>query len=378
LQRYLDANKDQTAGMAQGVSNKIEDSASSGTAGVTKAKSEFDSAATSGGAADASGVINQLKADPTKVNAQDYSSMVNATYGGPKTLAEIKGYGDAAGQVKIAETMANSWGDAGGRKTLLTEAFARPQYAKGMVGLDQALLSGDQAAVAKGQADSAKYGKLSSILGEAESKATETAKAKQQGYTDRALALTGARDEAIGGIKSALEGKLKTAQDARNWEYDKLGMLGNGMEQDGLNAWARQQGLDPSRFGTLNPLESGNLQKYVTKGANLQMADVTTSDDLARLQALQSLGGAGADFVTQSTQPIASPYSFNAEAYKRDLAAKTPPVQTVETKADGSKQEVNAQNNAATKAAVQAAEAEKIRQYQAEKARAKLLQMMRR
>jgi len=161
LQNYISANQGQAGKMAETVTGKIGETAQGAIQGKealsTNVRSDVDK-----GTVKDQGVIAGLEKDPTKVSKEAYQSQKNASYGGPTDLSSYNEYAQVQKNIgQLGQQLANTESE-GGRRALLKDTYARPDYGYGMQALDSYIInaspeSQQQIAATKGQ-----YGGLAS------------------------------------------------------------------------------------------------------------------------------------------------------------------------------------------------------------------------
>lgn len=156
LNQYVEANKDQGAGLGNAVAQGVQKSANTGLTSLSGAQNEFNTAEKAAGVnpndyttEKVYGVVQNALTNPSSVqqsdiaNANDVKTKATNLAAGsdtaPKALTDLSSYQTAAGQLTDAQNNATLTGTEAGRGQLLKQQFARPDYSAGQNNLDQLL-----------------------------------------------------------------------------------------------------------------------------------------------------------------------------------------------------------------------------------------------
>lgn len=155
LNKYIEANKDQGAGLGSKVEQNVEKSANQGLSSLSSAQQEFGKAQEQAGVTPninkeyVQSTIEKAQKSPAQVGEEDIKNFTTTaqkaqalekgTDTAPKSLSEVKSYQTAKGQLEGATEKAGLTKTESGREQLLKESFARPDYTKGQSSLDQLL-----------------------------------------------------------------------------------------------------------------------------------------------------------------------------------------------------------------------------------------------
>jgi hypothetical protein len=151
LQSYLDANKDQSAGLGAKVEQGIQSTVNQGRTELDNSNKEFNQKISDAGidrnamsAQALRSIANKAYTSPNALNDSDVgmydtirakTSSFDAT--APKQLNDLSSYQTAKSTLQQAQDKAALTGSEGGRETLLRDQFKRPDYSKGQSSLDQ-------------------------------------------------------------------------------------------------------------------------------------------------------------------------------------------------------------------------------------------------
>lgn len=140
LTSYIDANKDQAAGMAGTVTSNIDKNASeAGQAGQAYASSVNDEVKKN--TVDNTGFVNKVATAPGQVTSDDWAK-ATAGYQGPSNATGTQAYADTNKKIGDVRNSVDTLGTAEGRQQTVKDTFARPEgYTQGENTLDSYLLS---------------------------------------------------------------------------------------------------------------------------------------------------------------------------------------------------------------------------------------------
>jgi hypothetical protein len=155
LMSYVNANKGNDAAMAGGVRSNTEARAQTATQAGNQFQNTANQQIESNTVRD-SGLTQQLRTLPTRtaqapapvISQDQFNKQYNAAYSGPKTAADVQGYGETGQTFKqVAEYGKLAGGDMADRGALLTDAFGKDgkRYNTGERRLDSFILgAGDE------------------------------------------------------------------------------------------------------------------------------------------------------------------------------------------------------------------------------------------
>lgn len=323
LSDYLAANADQTQTMGNQIAGNLTSQFGQVQGDVDKAGTDFGSQVSASYTPSNPGVVSAAAADPTKFasdpnNVAAFQGQLNDKYTGPANMESTPAYASIQKEVQGAVDNANLTGSPGGLSTYLQNSVPKGQtYTPGMNALDTVLLQGNKDANQK-ITDAAKpFANLTGYLSNAVANgnaAIPGAQQEAQKASDAARAAFTGPGGVIPTFKDSLNQNLTSAQGQAKSFNDRLAdikaRLNNGqpltMEESGL--------VDPKgTLQTLNPYgqSTGVFQNIQAEGlpgfapgyfsnyykdapgpvAPPSMANVATSDDYSKSQALNALMG---------------------------------------------------------------------------------------
>jgi hypothetical protein len=328
---YLDANRTQADTLAGKIAGNIRTQGDQVRGQITQAGENFNQGADAKTVRLDQGLVDQARSNPTEFvkdqgNVQRFGTMRDASYGGPRDLTDY-GYSDLQRGAQNAVQKGSLVDTDAGREQLLAEVSRHPSA--GGNSLNNLLLSGQPTALKTLQDAKTGVSDLSSYLDQVNSQAQE--RAKQAGAT------TDATRQAIqnqfkgeGGAIPSLYGEV----DARTGQLQKEAAENNRAKDlltqgnvAGLSD-AQLQALGASR-GELNSFEE-KLSRLKELGKNFDVSgylktqapeaqitrnNAATSDEAARLSALESLFG-GESQIPMGQPPASSDLvDFDKSAY---------------------------------------------------------------
>jgi hypothetical protein len=308
INAYLDANKEQGAGLAGQIGTSLagegkaaQDAAD--TAGSTF-KGQVDASAYIPSASEIQGAV----ANPTEYikdtgNAGKFTNAAGGTYNGPANLEALPEYQEASDKVTKATDRFGKINSEQGQRELLTGMETNPTA--GQTSFDQLILGQNPNAVGTMKAAIDPYAHINDYLsGKATGAKTyvDTAKGNLgQAKTDIGNAI----DPAIGGIKGDVASQLKAKQDALSGLIaDENKALNTGQLTDQA---AADMGITPEQLANLRQYQSilkntyGNsqdLSEYYTQEAqpdSLTTQNAMTLEQEAQYKALVQLSGGQID-----------------------------------------------------------------------------------
>lgn len=325
IQDYVNANKQQTAKLANDVGGMVTDYGTEARSQLAEGQQKFNQAATDNTVNVDQRVFNTAVTDAAQVanNQEDlttFQGMRDAEYKGPQSLETEEYYQPINQAFNTAQTASDNTQTDSGQKTLLSQLQQkqRGKVNQGALAFNSALLQGDLDA--RSILDSAKQSNadLPSLLESA--KAQALAQAKAAGDTTAATKAA-IQDKFSGenGVQSLLQKDIDTRVQAAVQKSNldgqtvmealknnaaltpqQLQLLGMTKEQyDQLKSdigyynstWGKQMFQDLSPFATLQKAET-----QIT-GQNL-----ATADDYAKYQALNQLMGTNNGYLVDPTQ----------------------------------------------------------------------------
>lgn len=232
------------------------------------------------------GGVNSAIADPSKANVQDFQKNLNAEYKGPQGLADNQAaFNQFWSGTGAAKQQAGALNSEQGRFGLLDTYFGRPNYSQGEKSLDNLVASRDQGF---GQ-NAARAGRQANAV---ERQGDQTSKNIQSSAQSAQQATADARAKTRQAIGIDENGQVLRGQGA--------GAIGQGYDQAEANLKQRQADEQAAIQNQVATLKGGaadrnfdyglDVSKYVG-GPELNLANTTSTDQDARLRALNQLAG---------------------------------------------------------------------------------------
>lgn len=356
LNDYLSANSGGSTG--SNFAGKVQGDVNQAQTAQQSAGQKFQEASDRGATRANQSIVNQAISNPTDFiknqnNVSEFQKQFNAEYKGPRSYGDLGGeYQQAAGATQKARNVAQQAGTEGGRFALLDQYFGggRPQggYSQGQKSLDNLLIQND--ATTQGSIQQARQN----------ANAAQQSFQQQQkdlgGYAAGNVASTqAAKDAARGALGVDNSGNAKSLPSGQRFDVNapkgvltkgvtstesgpgRLGganvnfsappalqgqnalpheraRLQNQLEQTQAKAKANYEALfnapnpkDYARTMGLPNIYAPDIKPYLREGINPTLGDVTTSQEQARLRALEQLAG------LQQTEFSGTPGSYNAD-----------------------------------------------------------------
>lgn len=326
LQKYMQASRGDNLG--QNVANQIAQGGQSVKQNLGQSKQQFQQGELQGsiggmvGAQTSGSIQDNLKAAQTQgqqaisqasqgimpTNAQQFQNIVSSQYTGPNSLANLA---QLRAQATAAQNLGQQSQTSAGQANLLNQLYGKSSYNAGQQGLDQLLLG--QARPQLAQARQGLFG-LQKDIGREAGIATGEAQQTAQTQADIQAQLKDQLTQAAQGTRQDIENKVwQNAQaQAAGFAQGAGGQgesLGDFMSGGGAQKYERAGIIDYAR----QPGES--LADYAARrNTNAQdlIANAATPEQVAKLQALSSLGGGAVD-LSQYTNNLTTGNSVNAQ-----------------------------------------------------------------
>lgn len=314
LNKYVSANVGQGARMASDVTKDVGQTAQ----GVREAGTSLQQQALRDieqGTVKDTGVAASLVSDPTKVNREQFQRQYGATYSGPQDVSGYDYYKQGTQGVGRLEQQLKASQSQEGRKSLLEQAYERPQYTAGQRSLDSFILGASEAGkqqlqnlqqqysgVGQEFADISKG--LESQIGQARQTTQQTREATRQAY-DQAVQAQQAELEAD---RAALQ-KMQSGRD-KSFERMVSDLTGDKVSDLAL----RSAGIDRATFDFMRSLgyDPTNL---ITRGEQLKLGDFVEAEQRAKLEALNALNDGTFQTQFESSGALSGPaYRLNRQA----------------------------------------------------------------
>lgn len=241
---------------------------------------------------------------PTQEQQAAFQTLASGQYKGPMGLA---GAEDLATKTMQAQRLGELAGTQSGRQELLRQQFAqRGGYGAKQSALD-ALILGKTAGKELAQARTGLTG-LERELTSEQKAAAEQARGLKEQTAGLSKELLGGIEKEVSGLGRTVSEKQKTLSEQQKSEYDKLTQaLRTGEVEEGDTRTLellKQAGLEEGSF--LGGLSEGDISQYVQRAAAPELKSVINPEQLARMQALQKLGGTVAE---GKLAPVTSAYT---------------------------------------------------------------------
>lgn len=329
LQSYIGANKDNAARMGQKVTGDI----SAVGQGAVQEKQALGSEVTADVAKNTvrdSGLINQLSADPTKVNKQAYTQQSTATYGGPTDLSSYNRYADVQKKVQnLGQKLQATESDAG-RKALLAESYARPDYGQGMQSLDNFILSASPESVQQIQNTRQQYGNVGSewdaLQGQLSGAISQGRETTERTAADTKAAYERAFGQSLGQVTEA----ERIAQETNAARDAKIADLTSKISSGDPNVRAQgyqEAGIDPAVAEYL--LANGvSPARVIQDMGDVGIGNYLSAADRARYEALAALENRG---ITRDLARTGSVTDFGLDT---DFLSKAGTARDIQTRAE--------------------------------------------
>lgn len=313
IQKVIQANQGNQLGSAVG--NNIQQVGNAASDNLKNAQGTFDqqSQANQFNTDQNRQTVSNVLNDPTQFNTQDpnaanyqqgnqFKTLISGQYQGPTDLANS---GQIQSQANNAAQMGQALGSAGGRIGLLQQIVGNPQYQSGEQNLDNLLLgqSKDPSLQAARRQSLTLQGQTNNAIAGAQ--------AQGQQFGSEAKAFGNDVQNQLGQNVSTqntnLQNQATQSQSDRDANYQKtLADLKSGKISQGE---ADQLGLTQGEnvFNTLN-----DPSKFMTESALKASAqNVASSNDYAKMQALQNLSG---QYANQDTKNVFGQYQDPSQA----------------------------------------------------------------
>lgn len=291
IDSYLKANQGSGFGgqLTGKVNDKIDTAKQNQNQAANTVNNQINQNTTSWG--NIQGGVKSAIADPTKANAQDFQKNLNAEYKGPQGLADNQAaFNQFWSGTGAAKQQAGSLNSEQGRFGLLDTYFGRPNYTQGEKSLDNLVASRDQGF---GQ-NAARAGREANAV---ERQGDKTSKNIQSAAQQGQQATSEARSNTRKAIGIDENGQVLRGEGA--------GAIGQGYDQAEANLKQRQGDEQKAIQNQVQNLQGSaanrnydyglDVSKYVG-GPDLNLANTTSTDQSARLKALNDL--AGTDYST--------------------------------------------------------------------------------
>ena len=330
VRRVLGAS--QGARVGQAVTGRLQEAGELARTGLGQARQQFQTEAgqvaqTMGSQAElARGALAGIAggtgavAGPTAEQQAAFQTLASGQYKGPIGLA---GAEDLATKTMQAQRLGELAGTQAGRQELLRQQFAqRGGYGAKQSALD-ALILGKTAGRELAQARTGLTG-LEKELTTEQKAAAEQARGLKEKTAGLGRELLGGIEREVGELGRTVSEKQKALSEQQKSEYDRLTKaLRTGEVEEGDTRTLellKQAGIEEGSF--LGGLSEADISQYVQKATAPELKSVISPEQLARMQALQKLGGTVAE---GKLAPVTSAYT----GAKMEEAGKYDPTKAV-------------------------------------------------
>jgi hypothetical protein len=309
LQSYLDANKDQAAGMGQKVVDNLDSTANTAKSNIDN----FSNGVSSVNKVNQDDLNNNFYNDPTKADKAAYTTLKTG-YTGPNDVSKVNGYSDSIDAWNKASQGLKDASTESGRQQLLKNTYDKPGYTAGQNMLDQTLVQNNADSKSAFENVQNKWSGLSSMLDSATSKAGDTIKSNLTNDAANKSLIAQSEQDA----QNNLVNPIKQRADAYNASMPavqadlKSGVNSNSYSQDALD-----------RLGlTANTnLYGANVNDYYKQDLTQANANsMATDTERSRYVALQNLLDGGGMDITASGKQF-DPYSIDKAGLDSKIAS---------------------------------------------------------
>lgn len=325
IQQYLDANKKQSAKLANNVGAELENVGNQARSTLKDSEGQFNNAVDQNTVRLDQGTFNQAKtaAETLQDNQkQSFKKMRDAAYAGPASFEASDFYQPAAQSINNAVNLSNNSGTVEGQRDLISNVQKNTsplhRVNRGALTFDSALLQADPNAKNILASARDKNIDLSGLLNTA--KAQGLAKA-QQGAATTAATRKAIQDEFAGDnsvqnrLKSSVEQKTKdriAQEDARSNQLaekirqnallsaEDLSYL--GVSAGDYDAYKRRVADFDREWGGGAAGINAGLQDLGSSANRISAQNVASGEDYARYAALNDLMGTSNDFLTDPSK----------------------------------------------------------------------------
>lgn len=304
VQDYLKSNKPQGEKLGEAFTGRLNTSATNeqNTIGqaATQTKSDI---ATNTPAYDAN-LVSEAVATPTSVanDPNKLSSFINqwnASYKGPASFESSANYTPAAQAANEAAQKGQEVATTGGRQQLLKDEFG--VRGSGNQGLDQAILQ-TSSYFPKVQESANTFKSVGDYLQNQSNDISTQAQTAQKAADDAKANTQNAFTGALSGFQTDLSGRTKTAQDQASQAIAKYKTDLQSGDPDTITKDLKESGVDDATAKSIVDYITSLSKNYGIKpdiqsslignpATDITNANVATSDDYQKAQALQKLTG---------------------------------------------------------------------------------------
>lgn len=302
ISKYIDANKPQTAKLAQRVGGFVNQQGVEATNALGGAKGQFDQDVAKNTISFNEGLLGEVKDDPTKVASDaakkaEILKMRDAEYKGPSTLEETDYFQPVMQAVSKAKQTADNTKTVQGRGALLTDVQnqAGNKSSAGAATLDNALLGTSDDAKRTLARSRDRVAGLDPQLQKAQSDAAAAAGQVKAGTDDIRAKTRAGLSQGVDALTSGLTARQADISKAQQASFDSLmADLADGKP-------------DPDNLSTLGLRGGDRLwdvdlkdPKFVSKADAADIGSIANADEYAKYAALAELSGMDPTLLKQS------------------------------------------------------------------------------
>lgn len=312
LQSYLDANKDNASKMSDDLTQKVDSEAQSSQDKLSSIKSpelvtnkSFDD-------------LDKTYYSNNNANKDDYTNFkTNGGYSGPQQIDDVEGWSDAYKSASQASNKLDQSKTEEGRKSLLQDVYARPNYSQGMKNLDNLLLQNDTSSKSKFENLQNKWSGITSLLDSKQKELNDSIQSNVTTALNNKNYIPQAESLAKNNILNPIQNRVNDYNASRS---QKQKDVSNDLSDSVLN----DNTLNLLGLNDGQQLYDLNLNNYVNYNQSLAGIDnMANADERAKWSALAALidDPTMQQQITSGDKAI-NPISFNKEQFDKDLGAK--------------------------------------------------------
>lgn len=314
LQSYLDANKDNASKMSDDLTQKVDSEAQSSQDKLSSIKSpelvtnkSFDD-------------LDKTYYSNNNANKDDYANFKsNGGYSGPQQIDDVEGWSDAYTSASQASNKLDQSKTEEGRKSLLQDVYARPNYSQGMKNLDNLLLQNDTSSKSKFENLQNKWSGITSLLDSKQKELNDSIQSNVTTALNNKNYIPQAESLAKNNILNPIQNRVNDYNASRS---QKQKDVSNDLSDSVLN----DNTLNLLGLNDGQKLYDLNLNNYVTYDQTQAGLDnMASSDERAKWQALMNLINdpvMGQQISAANQSQALNPISFNKDQFLKDYAGK--------------------------------------------------------
>lgn len=310
INQYIGANTDQARDMGTKLTSQVENQAEKATQGINNLNQQ---------------VVKHVDLDPTnylespdQYRPEEYQkAKETGGYEGPSNISEVKGINNTAKQADNASQQVQALGSESGIDSILQNEYKRPDYNRGQLSLDNALVRSDEQNVNDINNLQKKYAGINSLFSDtATNVGNSINEANTQAFQNKEKFLPAeqaAWERLVNPIQDRVDQYNQTKDDKISSTYDDI-------HDDTIN----QQTLDTLGLNyddIQGNLYNIDLNKYLTQDSTQAgLNNLAEAEERARYAALAQLIGDESRTQIQGEGETLTPISFNQEEFLQDRA----------------------------------------------------------